>query len=434
MSDRVAILPNKPGWPVEPLRDATSHVGRGTAPVYVDSSDVSAIGQRCVTRSDFDPSAARPHSTRSMGRVLKPEPGDVLVNSTGTGTIGRSVIFNDQSRRYIVDGHVTVVRPRQDVTESRWINDLLRSPWGQSYLESHCYSGSTNQIELAASALATMPVSLPPLGEQRRIAKILETVDDQIRFTEQMIAKLKRANDGLLHDLILSGIGKDGRIRDRMNCPTQFKDSVLGKIPNRWLIVPAEEACEAVIDCKNRTPPPTKEGHPVIRTPNVRDGEFVSEGLLFTDPQSYTLWTQREKPRPGDVLITREAPAGEVCLLPQLPLPACLGQRMMMYRPNPTMLDAQFMVAAIMSTPVQKVLFDMAGGSTVGHVRVGDIRRLPIPVPPIEEQKRIADSWQAARSRILAETAARASLQLLKHGLVTDLLTGRIRVPAEAAS
>jgi len=101
---------------------------------------------------------------------------------------------------------------------------------------------------------------------------------------------------------------------------------------------------------------------------------------------------------------------------------------MMMYQPSASRLDGGFMVAAIRSRQVQKVLVDWAGGSTVGHVRVGDIRRLPIPVPPLQEQRAIAAALGAVRTRERTARAELEKLRVLKFGLMEDLLTGRVRV------
>ncbi len=72
---------------------------------------------------------------------------------------------------------------------------------------------------------------LPPLPEQRRIAEILDTLDEAIRKTEQVIAKLQQMKQGLLHDLLTRGIDDNGELRDPERHPEQFKDSPLGRIP-----------------------------------------------------------------------------------------------------------------------------------------------------------------------------------------------------------
>lgn len=284
-------------------------------------------------------------------------------------------------------------------------------------------------VTLNKEKMAEMSVMLPCLTEQVKIAEILDNFDRIIQQTEAIIEKLKLVKQGMLHDLLTRGIGANGELRPpQSQAPHLYKNSPLGWIPIAWTTRAAKDVCETIIDCKNRTPPEAEAGHPVIRTPNVRDGRFVRNNLLFTDPGSYDIWTQRGKPLAGDVLITREAPFGEVCLLPTDIGPACLGQRMMMYRPIKYILSNEFMVIALSSMQVQKILIDLAGGSTVGHVRVGDIRNLPIQIPPLSEQSNIVGSLSALTQRLEAEEAMLEKVRKQKSGLMDDLLSGRVRV------
>jgi type I restriction enzyme S subunit len=141
----------------------------------------------------------------------------------------------------------------------------------------------------------------------------------------------------------------------------------------------------------------------------------------MTDSDSYEVWVSRGKPRVGDVVITREAPFGEACQIPKDIPAACLGQRMMMYQPNS--------VYAIYSHAVQNRLLELAGGSTVGHIRVGDIRSLPIPHPvSLDEQREICEALNGVSSADVDSRSALTKLRRLKIGLMQDLLTGRVPV------
>lgn len=264
-------------------------------------------------------------------------------------------------------------------------------------------------------------------NEQSKIAEILSTVDQAIEQTEALIAKQQRIKTGLMQDLLTRGIDEHGQLRTELT--HAFKDSPLGRIPVEWEVTPAEDLCLAVIDCKNRTPPITKDGHPVIRTPNVRHGEFVFDGLAWTDERSYEIWVARGKPQIGDVVITREAPYGEACQIPAtIPAP-CLGQRMMMYQTNPAKLRSDYLVFALYSEAVQTRLFELAGGSTVGHIKVGDIRTLPIPHPvDVAEQELIASALSKSSTELKKLVAQKDKFISVKTALMQDLLTGHKRV------
>lgn len=209
-----------------------------------------------------------------------------------------------------------------------------------------------------------------------------------------------------------------------------YTQSEVGPIPEDWNIGTAAEVCETIVDCKNRTPPVLDGGeYAVVRTPNVRSGKFVHDELRFTDEKSFREWTARAIPQIGDVLITREAPLGEVCLVPP-DLRVCLGQRMMLYRPDPEKADRRFLLYALMSSGVQRNLLKKIGGSTVGHAKVDDIRNLQVPIPrDKDEQHAIADALSDADMLIDALEQLLTKKRNIKQGAMQELLTGKRRLP-----
>ena len=208
-----------------------------------------------------------------------------------------------------------------------------------------------------------------------------------------------------------------------------YKQSEVGAIPEEWKVVTATEACELVVDCKNRTPPVVTESEfAVIRTPNVRNGQFVLEDLRFTDEKSFRIWTERAVPQFGDIMITREAPLGEVCAVPP-DRTVCLGQRMMLYRPLPARTNSSYFLYALMSEPVRNNLFRKIGGSTVGHAKVDDIRFLQLPLPSLPEQRAIAEALSDVDGLLGTLEALIAKKRAIKRGTMQQLLTGKTRLP-----
>lgn len=267
------------------------------------------------------------------------------------------------------------------------------------------------------------------VNEQNNIADILTTIDNLIDHTESLIAKYQAIKQGMMHDLFTRGVDANGRLRPpREEAPELYKESELGWIPKEWEVTRAEEVCLAVIDCKNRTPPEAEDGYPVIKTSNIKNGKLQLSNITMTDEISYSLWTLKGKPSDGDVLITREAPIGEACIVPDN-MQVCLGQRMMMYRPNSDFLESTFLLYLILSNPIQKRLIELAGGSTVGHVRVSDIRSLLILLAPKHEQMAISEKLSNVDSYINIEQKCVLKLYQVKSGLMHDLLTGTVRTP-----
>ncbi|MHB8471852.1 MAG: restriction endonuclease subunit S [Gammaproteobacteria bacterium] len=164
-----------------------------------------------------------------------------------------------------------------------------------------------------------------------------------------------------------------------------------------WPIRPVNELCELAADCVNKTAPTVdyETEFKMIRTTNVKNGFIDLDEVRYVTEEVFEKWTRRSKPRYGDVILTREAPVGEVGRFTSDDDKVFLGQRLFHYRPNPEKLDWNFLAYVLQSPPVQGRFKGMGFGATVDHVRVGDAERLPIPCPPLDVQKKIGDTLSA---------------------------------------
>jgi type I restriction enzyme, S subunit len=159
----------------------------------------------------------------------------------------------------------------------------------------------------------------------------------------------------------------------------------VGSIPAAWSIYKLK-FCADIVDCKNRTPEVLPDGKfLVVRTTNVKSGRLILDGAHYTDENNFRDWTKRGIPAAGSVLFTREAPAGEVCLVPE-DLPLCLGQRMMNFIPHKNLLSG-FASYFFQSKGVSQFIEASSDGSTVSHLRVRQVYDFPICLPSIIEQK-----------------------------------------------
>ncbi len=297
----------------------------------------------------------------------------------------------------------------------------------------HRRSQGSTFSAVSTDDVRSTPIPLFELALQEKIAAILTAIDSTIEKTEVLISKYHQIKTGLMHDLFTRGMLPNGQLRPpRDEAPELYKETALGWIPREWRFTTCAKVCEKIIDCKNRTPPDTPDGFPVIRTPNVRDGEFVDAELLYTDERSYLTWTMRGKPQVGDIVITREAPVGEVCMIPERHPFVCLGQRTMLYRPNQQKILPKYFLHALQSRQIQNRLDLISGGSTVGHVRVGDIRDLWIFMPEsFVEQDQIASALDGILDKLNRESAQLKKLRQQKIGLMQDLLTGKVVAKVE---
>src|SRR6266545_223661 len=186
---------------------------------------------------------------------------------------------------------------------------------------------------------------------------------------------------------------------------------------NGWQTNSLSELCEEIADCPHSTPLWTNSGVVVLRNQNIRDGRLDLSSPSYTDETHYEKRSRRARVRAGDLVLTREAPMGEVCMIPD-GLRCCLGQRMVMLRPDPQKCDARFLLYSIQSDAVQREIRVNEGtGSTVSNLRIPLLEALPIPHPPLPEQKAIAGVLGALDDKIELNRRMNATLEAMARAL-----------------
>lgn len=168
----------------------------------------------------------------------------------------------------------------------------------------------------------------------------------------------------------------------------QVLPNKLPSIPKGWAWATLMQCSHLVVDCHNKTAPYVGAGIPLLRTSNIRNGKLVFSDLRYVTEATYERWSARCEPIAKDILITREAPMGEVAIIPEK-LKVCMGQRMMLVRLIENTIDHKFLLYSLQDPNLMERVQDKPVGMTVQHLRVGGIETLLIPLPPLAEQKRI---------------------------------------------
>lgn len=148
-----------------------------------------------------------------------------------------------------------------------------------------------------------------------------------------------------------------------------------------------DELCEKITDCPHSTPPWLPSGKLVLRNYNIHNGFVDLSNASYTDDTTFTSRNKRATPLPGDIVISREAPMGEVALIPE-GLECCLGQRMVLLHPNLYMCSGKYLMYALLSPYVQKQIRQRdATGSVVSNLCIPDLCALNIPWIPRPQQE-----------------------------------------------
>lgn len=152
---------------------------RGISPNYADNG-ILVVNQKCIRPNgvlDLQYSRRHDEADREIPEDLLIQPGDILINSTGTGTLGRSCVVREVETRMTWDSHVTLVRPRQQKVHYSYLGWVIESE-EQQLIELSV--GSTNQIELSRGTVFNLEISLPPLETQQRITDYLDRETTEI--------------------------------------------------------------------------------------------------------------------------------------------------------------------------------------------------------------------------------------------------------------
>ena len=149
--------------------------------------------------------------------------------------------------------------------------------------------------------------------------------------------------------------------------------------------------CELIVDCEHKTAPTQETGYPLIRTPNIGLGHLILNGVNRVSEEIYQEWSRRTIPQTEDLILAREAPVGNVAIIPKN-MKVCLGQRTVLIRPDKNKTCSTFLVYLMLGDDAQARLLERSTGSTVHHLNMTDIRNLELPtLPPLPVQTRIAD-------------------------------------------
>jgi type I restriction enzyme S subunit len=275
------------------------------------------------------------------------------------------------------------------------------------------------------SEYSKMPIPLPPLPEQRKIAQILETVDNAIEKTEKIIEKYKRIKQGLMQDLLTKGIDEKGNIRSEKT--HKFKDSPLGRIPEEWEVVRLGEVSKVK---RGASPRPIDD--PIFFTEEgkgrawVRIEDVMKSNKYLTETRQYLSKlgeSKSVKVDVGEVVMSICATVGKPIIIN---IPACIHDGFVVFKNLSCKVDRHFLYYLI--TFKEKEIAKLGQIGTQGNLNSKIVSDFRIPLPPLSEQKRIAEILSQIDQAIEKEEKYKQKLERLKKGLMEDLLTGKVRV------
>lgn len=322
------------------------------------------------------------------------EDGDLIFSWSAT----LAVLFWNRGPAYL-NQHLFKVTPAADVNV-RFLHHLINFHLDRLAAMSH----GTTMKHVTRGDLDHYLIRLPGLDEQRAVAEPLDALDHQIRITSELVKKLRLEADGLLDDLVVA-------IPERQREPLAdlcVADICYGIVQSGQFVV---------------------GGIPVL---SIRDlsGDFET-GLHRTSPAIDAQY-RRSRVAPGDVLLSIKGTIGRVGVAPEH-YTGNISRELARLRFGKNVLP-EFARLYFLSREAQRRLDLAVVGTTRAEVSIHVLKKFGFPVPSPERQRRVVAAYRSIEKRIVAEEQELQKLRALKRGLADDLLTGRVRVPVEAAS
>jgi len=284
------------------------------------------------------------------------------------------------------------------------------------------------------SEFGNFEFNLPPLPQQRKIAKILSTCDTVIAKTEEAIAKYQAIKQGMMHDLFTRGIDlSTGKLRPKyQDAPELYKESELGMIPKDWEVKRLEECVEIKVSNVDKKIHPNKK---LVRLCNYMDSynnDFITNDLDFMTGSADLNEISRFSLYPQDVIITKDSETPDDIAVPSVVIEelenVVCGYHLAILKPIHEVVNGEFLMYNLKVPSVQKYFFRIASGSTRYGLTIGGIQNAKFSIPKGEEQLEIKNKLRTLDSKIEAEKETLSKYHQIKSGLMQDLLSGKVEV------
>ena len=384
-------------WEWTTLGEISSFLSRGKSPKYSEENkQYPVFAQKCnLKEGGISLEQARfldPSTICKWSEEYKLKTGDVLVNSTGTGTVGRTRLFHEGClKKYpfvVPDSHVSVIRTTSEV-KSEFVFAYISSQLIQQYLEDNL-AGSTNQKELYIGVLSDLSFPLPPLAEQHRIVDEIEKWFSLIDIIENgksdLQATIKQTKSKIL-DLAIHGklVPQDPNdepaieLLKRINPDfTPCDNGHYPQLPHSWSFAPMQTLC-SLVDGEKR---------------NGMERINLDVKYLRGDSEAKTLTFGKYVAANSFLILVDGENSGEVF---RTPIDGYQGSTFKQLSINDNM-NTDYVLQVI--NLHRKILRENKVGSAIPHLNKKLFKAIEVPIPPYGEQKRIVEAVNLAFKRL----------------------------------
>ncbi len=184
----------------EKMKNVSVYFSRGKTPNYVEKSNIKVISQACIYWDEFKYEKAKYQDENKALTSLEKmiENGDVLITSTGTGTLGRCNVYYGEEHKYMADSHVSILRLNYKEVNPIFFKYYFMQEKVQKELYAECVNGSTNQIELSKDKFLNFRILIPEITLQNQFSEIVKQIDKQKFEIEKSLKETQELYESLM--------------------------------------------------------------------------------------------------------------------------------------------------------------------------------------------------------------------------------------------
>ncbi|MGL6099698.1 MAG: restriction endonuclease subunit S [Fusobacteriaceae bacterium] len=324
-----------------------------------------------------------------------------------------------------------VLREKQYISDRKFIYYLaISTDFRELAIKS--MTGTSGRQRVQTDMLINVELNLPPLETQEKIASILSSLDDKIELNNEMNKTLEEMAQTLFKRWFIDFEFPNENGEPYKTSGGKMIDSELGEIPEGWRIGSLEELLEFIIDHRGKTPKKlggdwSEKGIKAISAKNIKNLELVNlKNMNMVDIEMYNKW-MKDKLIDGDILMTSEAPLGELYYLAEKK-EYVLSQRIYGLRADRTQILPAVLFYSLQSPVVMSEILNRATGTTVTGIRQTELRKINLIIPPCELQEKIENILHKnllKKFRLFEEIQ---SLTEIRNTLLPKLMSGEIEV------
>lgn len=372
----------KKGWEYKTFKDISHSISDGD---WIEKKDQSNSGIRLIQTGNigvgkFIPKDdSRKFITEDTFKRLKCSEifeGDVLISRL-PNPLGRSCILPKLDTRCITAVDCSIVRLKKEVILSEYFIYYTQSQGYFTKIDSE--SSGTTRARITRKKLEQTEIPIPPLSEQKEI----------VEYLDSSFAKIDKLKENAAKNLEEAKALFQSALKDALEPKEGWEEKTL------------KDVCTHIVDCPHSTPPkssvPTE--FPFIRTSDLKQGKISWDVMQYVSKEEYIKRNARITPQKDDIIYGREGTFGDAVLLPDYPY-FCLGQRVVLLRPDKNIFNPQFMLYLVISPFVYSQAKDKNMGCGVGHVNVADIKKFRLSFPPLSEQQSIVSHLDSLNEKL----------------------------------